>query len=106
MRPVRFTLSAAGSQLVPLDWRAGPINVAINAVVSGTVTYTITQTLDDPYAASAPTNFFAVGSNFAAATTSQQGSLVNVPATALNVTYSSGTGTLSLEIVTSSALGV
>ncbi len=102
------TNGVAASPWVMFDpW--APEGIAIQATVSGTVNYTLQQTLDDP---NAPVNPVAVASvawlsssdsNVVAATTTQQSNYNFTPAYA-RVLLNSGTGSLRLTWTAGAAL--
>jgi len=62
MRPVVYTITGgAGTQIVsrvcPIDHYISPANIALNVVVTGSITYTVQYTFDDVFAAGYdPTN--------------------------------------------------
>jgi hypothetical protein len=96
------TNGVAGSSWVRLDdW--APLNVALQVNVTGTVNYTIQQTMDDP---NSPTNAVAAASvvwinssdtNVVAATANQQSSYSFVPVF-VRAVLNSGTGSISATI--------
>ncbi len=87
------------SILIPVDWEANPTNIALNAVVTGTVNYTVNQTLDNPYTSTGlyPANFTAI-SALSAKTATVQVNITN-DLTALQLVINSGTGSVLLEVV-------
>ena len=55
MRPIVYTITGgAGTQVVsqvcPIDHYVSPANIALNVVVTGTITYTVQYTFDDVFA--------------------------------------------------------
>ena len=46
MRPKHYTMTLAGTNTVtlPVDWRQSPFSIRIQAIVTGTVTYSVTRT--------------------------------------------------------------
>ena len=55
MRPIVFTITGGnGTQTVsnvcPIDHYVSPANIALNVVVTGTITYTVQYTFDDVFA--------------------------------------------------------
>jgi hypothetical protein len=96
------TNGVAGSSWVRLDdW--APLNVALQVNVTGTVNYTIQQTLDDP---NSPTNAVSPASvvwinssdtNVVSATANQQSSYSFVPVF-VRAVLNSGTGSISATI--------
>ena len=52
MREVTQTLTATGvTNPVPMNQYTSPFNVGLGVIVSGTVSYTVQHTFDDPFAA-------------------------------------------------------
>jgi hypothetical protein len=73
----------------------GSHEVSLQVVISGTATYTVQQTLDDP--ASSPTWFSHPDSALVGATTNQQGNYGYLPrAVRINVTAVSGSVTFTV----------
>ena len=100
MRPVVVSTSDASSgtkysSTVPLDIFA--FEAAIQAVVSGSATYTIQQTLDDPFGTAALNWFDHPISDLVGATTSQQGNYDFVPR-AVRIKQTAGTGSVTLTV--------
>lgn len=102
MRQIVVAQTAAGSTAaVPLDVHGRP-EVSLQVVVSGTVNYTVQQTLDNPFTTAVPTWFDHPDSNLVAATANKQGNYAYVPA-AVRLTVNSGTGTATLTIAQAGA---
>lgn len=100
MRPVTVTTSdasggAKNSSTVPLDIFAD--EVALQAVVTGTATYTIQQTLDDPFGSAALNWFDHSDTNLVGATASKQGNYDFTPR-AVRLRQTAGTGSVTLII--------
>jgi hypothetical protein len=56
MRPIVYTIiGGSGTQITspvcPIDHYVSPANIALNVVVTGTITYTVQYTFDDVFAA-------------------------------------------------------
>jgi hypothetical protein len=101
MRPVTVSSSDASggtvySSTVPLDIFSD--EVALQAVVTGTATYTIEQTLSDPFGTAALTWFDHSDTNLVGATASKQGNYDFVPR-AVRVKQTAGSGSVALTIV-------
>jgi hypothetical protein len=101
MRPVTISSSDASGGTVysptcPLDSGYSD-EVALQAVVTGTATYTIEQTLTDPYGAAALTWFDHSDSNLVGATASKQGNYEFVPR-AVRIKQTGGSGSVALII--------
>lgn len=94
MRPMTVSQTGAGNSLpIPFDVYGRP-EVALQVNVTGTVNYTVQQTLDDPAGAS-PTWFSHPDAALVGATASAQGNYAYVPRAA-RVVVNSGTGTAQL----------
>lgn len=77
--------------LVPLDWYANPTNIQINAVVTGTITFQIDQTLDDIFSGTYPANWFALQAS--GAITIQKSTTLTATALRVKVTaFTAGAG--------------
>lgn len=87
------------SIMIPVDWEANPTNIALNAVVTGTVNYTVNQTWDNPYTSTGlyPANWTAI-SALSAKTATVQANITN-DFTALQLVINSGTGSVLLDVV-------
>jgi hypothetical protein len=96
MRQNDVTQTGVGtSSPIVLDHHGRP-EISLQVVVTGTVTYTVQQTLDDPYTVSVPTWFDHPDANLVAQTVNRQGNYAYVPAmTRLNVTAGSGSARLT-----------
>ena len=91
------TNGIASSEPVVLDTN-GPPQISLQAAVSGTINYTLQQTLDDPFNLSASTVWFPHGDpTVVNATTSQQSEYAYVP-TMTRVLINSGTGSLVYSV--------
>lgn len=96
MRPISVTQTGAGSSVaIPLDFY-GRSEISLQVVVSGTVNFTVQQTLDDP--AASPTWFAHPDTALAAATASAQGNYAYIPR-AVRLTVNSGAGSATLTIL-------
>jgi hypothetical protein len=99
MRQIVVTQTGAGSSApLPVNTHDRP-EIAIQAVVSGTVNYTIQQTLDNVQDPSVtPTWFPSPVSALVGATANQQAPATFMPA-AFRVTVNSGTGSVRVTIL-------
>jgi len=106
MRPIYiYNLGSAGGPAsdgntgpIPLDTKQAPFNVSIGCVATGTVTYSIQYTYDDPGVAfGSGTNWF----NLAAITTQTATIDANLtfPVTAIRGHVTTGTGNVSFSII-------
>lgn len=102
MRPMRATVSDASggaktSNVLVLDYYGRP-EVSLQAVVTGTVNYTVQQTLDNPLEAGVtPTWFNHPDTNLVSQTVNRQGNYAYIP-TAVRVLLSSGSGSVTLTV--------
>lgn len=102
MRQLVKTLSAVGnSDPLPLDVHGRP-DVSLQVAVTGTPTWTIQQTLDDPFttAAGSIVWFNHPDTNMVAQTVNRQGNYAYIPA-AVRLQFTAGSGTAKLTIVQS-----
>ncbi|QDH50444.1 hypothetical protein [Caulobacter phage KcrB] len=98
MRPVQLTQTGVGSTVViPLD-RNGRPEVSLQVVVSGTVNYTVQQTLDNPFGDAALNWFSHPDPALVGATTNQQGNYGYIPA-GVRLVVNSGTGSATITVV-------
>lgn len=100
MRPVIVSTSDASggvknSATVPLDTYSD--EVALQVVVTGTATYTIQQTLDDPFGSAALNWFDHSDTNLVGATTNKQGNYDFTPR-AVRLRQTAGNGSVVLTI--------
>lgn len=99
-----YTLAQTGagsSAPAPLDIHGRP-EVSLQVVVSGSVNYTVQQTLDDP--GSSPTWFNHPDTNLVAASANQQGNYAYIPR-AVKLLVNSGAGTATLKIIQAGITG-
>lgn len=103
MRPVTRTLTdasggAKNSDPIVMDYYGRP-EVSVQVAVTGTVNYTVQQTLDNPLktAAASIVWFDHPDTNLVAATANKQGNYAYIP-TAVRIKLNSGTGTVVLTI--------
>lgn len=99
------TNGVASGQPLPLDIYQRPY-VGLQVVVSGTINWTIQQTLDSPYVTdtTALTWFDSSDANLVAETVNRQGSYTPIPA-ATRIVINSGTGSLVYTIIESGLIG-
>ena len=106
MRPIYLSITGVtggpagdgNTQPIPLDTKQAPFNVSIGCVATGTVTYSVQYTYDDPGVAfGSGTNWF----NLAAITTqtTTQDANLSFPVTALRSHLASGTGTVIMSVI-------
>lgn len=96
MRPVVVVRVGTGtSAAVPLDLNISPFNVGIGVLVSGTATYSIQHTFDDPGSAS-PTWFNHVSLN--GLTANADGNYA-FPVRAVRVNVTAGAGTVTTTFI-------
>ncbi len=96
MRPISQTLTGPAAVLaIPLDIYEDPFSVTVDCVVSGTVTYQVGTSNDDPFSGSAPVNInplIASGSINAKST-------ISAPVRQLYVQVTAGTGSVTVRVV-------
>jgi hypothetical protein len=97
------TISQTGvgsSSIYAVDYFKCPVNVGIQAVLTGTATYTVEYTLDDVLAS----GFVAASATWTGATTDLTGAsaskngLLTVPCRGIRLTVASGTGAVVATI--------
>lgn len=89
--------STIARRIVPIDTYANPTNAQLNAIVTGTITFQIDQTLDDIWN-TVPTNWFALQATGSA--TVQKTLSATCTAIRLNVTtFTAGAGSIFFEYV-------
>jgi hypothetical protein len=102
MRPIKVTVAdasggAKNSNAAVLDYYGRP-EVSLQVVVTGTVNYTIQQTLDNPLTAGATITWFNhPDANLVAQTVNRQGNYAYIP-TAVRIVLNSGTGSVVLTV--------
>lgn len=103
MRQIVLSQTGAGtSATAPIDIHGRP-EVSLQVQATGTVNYTVQQTLDNVFDSTiTPVWFDHPDTNLVAATTSKQGNYAFVPS-AVRIVVNSGTGTARLTIVQSGA---
>ncbi len=102
MRPITVTQAGAGSTSpIVLDMHGRP-EVSLQVDVTGTVNYTVEQTLNDP--AVSPVWFGHPDANLVAATASMQGNYGYIPR-AVRLTINSGAGSAVLTVIQSGITG-
>jgi hypothetical protein len=101
MRQIVLTQTGAGTtQPAPLDIHGRP-DISLQVVATGTVNWTVQQTLDNPFdTAITPTWFPHPDPNMVAQTVNRQGNYAYVPA-AVRIVVNSGSGSARLTIVQS-----
>lgn len=101
MRPTRVTQTAAGTSAAIVVDIYGRAQIQLQVAVSGTVNYTVQQTVDNLYDTTiTPTWLDFPDPNLVAATTSQQSSC-NQPPFALRIVVNSGAGSATLTVLSS-----
>jgi len=97
MTPVTISKTGTGrSAVIASDSFQNPFNVGIVAVVTGTATFNIEISMDDPSVVTP--SVWAVDAGFSAKTASANGS-ITVPHHALAINVTSGSGTVTAYIV-------
>lgn len=91
---------AGSSGIYAVDYFKCPVNVGIQAVVSGTATYTVEYTLDDildPAFSAASATWVGATSDLTGASASKNG-LLTVPCRGIRLTIASGDGSVVATI--------
>jgi hypothetical protein len=97
MTPVTISKTGTGrSAVIASDSFQNPFNVGIVAVVSGTATFNIEISMDDPSVVTP--SVWAIDAGFSAKTASTNGS-ITVPHHALSINVTSGDGTVTAYVV-------
>jgi len=106
MRQIVVTLTdasagAKNSDPIPLDIHGRP-DVSLQVTVTGTVNWTVQQTLDNPFTTASGAIVYVnhPDANMVAQTVTRQGNYAYIPA-AVRLQLSSGTGSVKLTIVQS-----
>ena len=90
---------AGNGTTAPLDIHGRP-DISLQVVVTGTVNWTVQQTLDNPQTVTSPTWFSHPDPNMVSQTVNRQGNYAYVPA-AVRVVVNSGAGSATLTIIQS-----
>ena len=97
MTPITVSKTGTGrSAVIASDSFQNPFNVGIVATVTGTATFNIEISMDDP--STVTPSIWAVDAGFSAKTAAANGS-ITVPHHALSINVTSGTGTVTAYIV-------
>jgi len=97
MTPVTISKTGTGrSAIIASDSFQNPFNVGIVATVTGTATFNIEISMDDP--STATPSVWAVDAGFSAKSSAINGS-ITVPHHGLSINVTSGTGTVTAYIV-------
>ena len=101
MRPIVYSITGVGtSQVCPIDYYISPTNIALNVVVSGTITYTVQYTFDDVFAQGYdPATGNWTNHPTLTAQTATKDSNIAYPVRGVRLTTSAGTGTATLTII-------
>jgi hypothetical protein len=100
MRQIVLSQTGAGSTAAaPLDIHGRP-DISLQVVVTGTVNYTVQQTLDNPFTTASPTWFDHPDVNLVAQIVNRQGNYAYVPA-AVRLVVNSGSGTARFTVIQS-----
>ena len=101
MRPTTATTSGTSvSSPVVTDYLVSPFNIGFGVVVTGTVTYTVQHTFDDPFAStfSPSTATWFDHEDLVAQTTSQDGNYA-FPVRAIRVNQTAGSGSTATTVI-------
>ena len=100
MQSITTSVAGVGSSPVEaVSWFTNPFNVGLGAVLSGTATFTVEYSFEDPtnagYSASTATWFSVTGLSAVSASTA---AALTIPCRAVRVTIASGTGAVTLYV--------
>ena len=105
MRPVTLSTSGVSVSLpAVMDYLVTPFNVGMGIAVTGTVTYTVQHTFDDPFAATftpASATWFT-NASFTSTTANQDGNYA-FPVRAIRINQSAGTGSIIATLIQAGA---
>lgn len=107
MRPVVYSVTGVGvSNVCPPNQYVTPFNIALNVLVTGTVTYTVQYTFDDVFAA----GYLPASGNWTAhpnltAQTATKDSNIAYPVTGVRLNVTAGTGNAVLTIIQAGKAG-
>ena len=97
MRPVRISAAAPGNSTpVPLDNYTAPFSVGLAIVISGTATYTVQFTFDDPNAA---VKWFNSTDTAVVGATTDQMSNISFPIRAVRLNVAAVTGSVTMTVI-------
>lgn len=101
MRPITYSVTGVGnSGVYAADHYVSPFNVALNVVVSGTITYTVQYTFDNVFAAGFdPSTANWTNHPSMTAQTTTKDSNIAYPVRGIRLNTSAGTGTATLTII-------
>ena len=88
--------NTGSSPSIPMNLDSTPFNVGFGVTISGTPTYTVQHTFDNPWTTTSPVWFDHP--TVAAETTNQDGNYA-FPVAAIKVVVTSGTGTATLTLI-------
>ena len=88
--------NTGSSPSIPMNLDSTPFNVGFGVTISGTPTYTVQHTFDNPWTTTSPVWFDHP--TVAAETTNQDGNYA-FPVAAVKVVVTSGTGTATLTLI-------
>lgn len=86
------------SAVLPVNLNVTPINIGLAIVVTGSATYNVEHTYDDPYSATAPVTWFTCP-NLAAAQTTTKDTFYSTPIRALRINQTAGAGSTATTVI-------
>jgi len=101
MTPITVSQTGVGrSAVVAVDNYTNPFNIGLYAVLTGSATYNVEISPDDPMDAGyvAANATWIAAPNFSALTATSVGAMT-VPARAISINITANTGTISLKII-------
>lgn len=97
MRPKVISVTGIGvSPTIPLDWRSPDFKCSIQCDVTGTVTYTIEHTLNNPFG---PDTLNWLANNPVKAKTEATDANYVLPVRAIRLNVTAGTGTVTMTVL-------
>jgi hypothetical protein len=106
MKPAVVTITNTGvSAPIVTDYLISPFNIGFGVVITGSPTYTVQHTFDDPFTATfnpATATWFN-HEDLVSQTTSQDGNYA-FPVRAVRLNVSSGTGTTTITLIQAGAV--
>jgi hypothetical protein len=104
MRPIVQTLVNGQNLQIPLDTYQNPFDVSVDVVVTGTVTYSVFTSNDNPWSGNAPINNSLLTPFTAAQATSGAAAITTV-VRQVYVQVLSGTGSITVRVTQGGVMG-
>lgn len=98
MRPKTISKTGVGAgQTYPVDYRAKPFELSFACTVTGTATYSVQHTLDDPYQVGGPVTW--IDHQTVVAQTGTKDGNYAFPVRAIRINVTAGTGTVNMTVI-------